>query len=87
MPYIFSSPIAYVICFLSILFIFVVGTAVLIMVIIFILDKLQTKDAIRHNYPVIGRLRPLFNVMGDFFRRYFFAMDSEEMPFKCRITS
>src|SRR5579872_5721000 len=81
MPFAFSSPVVYVICFLSILFIFVIGTGALAVVIVFIFDKLQTKDAIRRNYPVLGRLRPIFNVLGDFFRRYFFAMDREEMPF------
>ncbi len=69
------------ISFLSILFIFVIGTAAAIIVIIYLIDKFQQKDAIRHNYPVLGRLRPLFETLGDFFRRYFFAMDREEMPF------
>jgi glutamate synthase domain-containing protein 2 len=41
----------------------------------------QSKDAIRRNYPVIGRFRELFTSLGEFFRQYFFAMDREEMPF------
>jgi len=62
-------------------FLFVVGTIPLIIIVIFIIDKSQTKQAIRHNYPVIGRFRYLFEEMGTFFRQYFFAMDREELPF------
>lgn len=69
------------ISFLSLLFVFVIGIAVSTILIIFLIDKFQRKDAIRHNYPVLGRLRPFFETLGDFFRRYFFAMDREEMPF------
>ena len=53
----------------------------LFIVLIFIKDIFQTKDAIRRNYPVIGRFRYLFSTLGEFFRQYFFAMDREEMPF------
>jgi glutamate synthase domain-containing protein 2 len=67
--------------FLASLFIFTVGTFSLIIVIIYFKDISQTKDAIRKNYPVIGRFRYLFNTLGEFFRQYFFAMDREEMPF------
>ncbi len=71
----------YVLEFLSVLFIFFIGTIALVIALIFIIDKTQTKDAIRHNYPVIGRLRYVFLNLGDFFRQYFFSMDREEMPF------
>ncbi|MFT5085076.1 MAG: glutamate synthase domain-containing protein 2 [Lentisphaeria bacterium] len=47
----------------------------------YVCDKLQTKQAIRHNFPVIGRLRYLLEHWGTFFRQYFFALDREEMPF------
>ncbi|MDO6638670.1 FMN-binding glutamate synthase family protein [Pseudomonadota bacterium] len=47
----------------------------------YLADKLQTKQAIRHNYPVIGRFRYLFEKQGEFFRQYFFAQDREELPF------
>ena len=67
--------------FLSSLFIFTVGSFALLIVFIFIKDVSQTKDAIRHNYPVIGRFRYVFSSLGEFFRQYFFAMDREEMPF------
>jgi len=47
----------------------------------FIMDKWQKSNAIRRNYPVIGRFRAYFEHLGTFFRQYFFAMDREEMPF------
>jgi len=62
-------------------FVFVVGTAALLVVILFIRDVTQKENAIRRNFPVIGRFRSLFERLGDFFRQYFFAMDREEMPF------
>ncbi|MCO6383817.1 FMN-binding glutamate synthase family protein [Oceanicola sp. 502str15] len=58
-----------------------IGIAILIAVTLFIIDKTQTQDAIRRNYPVIGRFRHLFSTLGEFFRQYFFAMDREELPF------
>lgn len=66
---------------LSYLFILVVGLAALLIVVVFVLDVTQTKQAIRRNYPVIGHLRYWFEEMGKFFRQYFFAMDREELPF------
>ncbi|WP_374764941.1 FMN-binding glutamate synthase family protein [Yunchengibacter salinarum] len=67
--------------FMAVLFVFVVGTALAFLVLVFIRDKLQTKDAILNNYPVVGHLRYIFTTLGEFFRQYFFAMDREEMPF------
>ena len=67
--------------FLSTLFVFAIGTVVLVVVVLFILDVSQTGDAVRRNYPVLGRFRYLFSMLGEFFRQYFFAMDREEMPF------
>lgn len=66
---------------LSALFIFMIGLLFIYAVFLFIIDKGQTKDSIRHNYPVIGRFRTIFTELGEFFRQYFFAMDREEMPF------
>ena len=66
---------------MSALFIFIIGTIVLVVIITFVLDISQTKQAIRRNYPVIGRFRYWFEKLGEFFRQYFFAMDREELPF------
>jgi glutamate synthase domain-containing protein 2 len=66
---------------LAVLFIFVVGLGALWIVALYIADATQTRNAVRRNYPVIGRFRYLFERLGEFFRQYFFAMDREEMPF------
>lgn len=50
-------------------------------VVLYIVDVVQMKNAIHRNYPVIGRFRELFEHLGEFFRQYFFAMDREELPF------
>jgi glutamate synthase domain-containing protein 2 len=67
--------------FLAILFLFAVGVMVLMAAILFVVDISQTADAVRRNYPLIGRFRYIFSTLGEFFRQYFFAMDREEMPF------
>ncbi|MBZ0123757.1 MAG: FMN-binding glutamate synthase family protein [Roseovarius sp.] len=63
------------------LFVLVVLALVLVAAVLFVADRLQTGDAIRRNYPVIGRFRHIFTELGEFFRQYFFAMDREELPF------
>ena len=67
--------------FLALTFVLVVGLVVLIAIIFFIIDRTQTSDAVRRNYPVLGRFRHIFTELGEFFRQYFFAMDREELPF------
>ena len=67
--------------FLAVGFVFLLGALALLALVLFVVDRLQTQDAIRRNYPVLGRFRHLFSTMGEFFRQYFFAMDREEMPF------
>ncbi|MGR3551800.1 FMN-binding glutamate synthase family protein [Pseudooceanicola sp.] len=67
--------------YLAMMFLLVIGVLSLAVIVIFVIDRLQTNDAIRRNYPVIGRFRSMFSTLGEFFRQYFFAMDREEMPF------
>ena len=67
--------------FMALLFIMTVGSIIFFLIIVYIIDRLQTTHAIRRNYPVIGRFRYLFEHLGTFFRQYFFAMDREELPF------
>ena len=64
---------SFVLCFLALVF--------LVVAILFVIDVTQTKDAVRRNYPVLGRFRGGLTKLGEFFRQYFFAMDREEMPF------
>src|SRR5271167_2039108 len=70
-----------VLSFLSTVFVFVLGLGVLALFIVFALDRLQTRDAILRNYPVVGHLRYILSSLGEFFRQYFFAMDRDELPF------
>ncbi len=64
---------------LTLLFVF--GLGILVVLVIYLVDKTQTSQTIRRNYPVVGRFRYLFEHLGEFFRQYFFAMDREELPF------
>lgn len=66
---------------MSLLFITVVGIAVLVIIVMYLVDITQNKHAIRKNYPVVGRFRYFFEHLGEFFRQYFFALDREELPF------
>jgi glutamate synthase domain-containing protein 2 len=63
------------------LFICSIGIIVVVICIMYLIDKFQTKQAIRRNYPVVGRFRYFFEHLGEFFRQYFFSMDREELPF------
>ncbi|MFQ6546677.1 FMN-binding glutamate synthase family protein [Aestuariibius sp. 2305UL40-4] len=70
-----------VLSFLAVGFVVLIGVGVAVALVLFIIDRTQHGDAIRRNYPVIGRFRHLFTALGEFFRQYFFAMDREELPF------
>ena len=48
--------------------------ALIAVVVLYVIDVTQNSQAIRKNYPVIGRLRYVFEHLGVFFRQYFFAM-------------
>ena len=77
----FASAVYPVMGLLSVLFVMVIGILIVVFVVLYIADRRQSRDAIRHNFPVLGRFRYLFSTLGEFFRQYFFAMDREEMPF------
>ena len=66
---------------LSAILVFFLGLGLLSLIVVYVIDKTQTKHAIRRNFPVIGRFRYWFEHLGEFFRQYFFANDREEMPF------
>lgn len=67
--------------YLAIFFIVFIGLLMALLVAVYIADRVQTKHAIRRNYPVIGHFRYWFEHLGTFFRQYFFTMDREELPF------
>ncbi|MCG8609957.1 MAG: FMN-binding glutamate synthase family protein [Pseudomonadales bacterium] len=62
-------------------FVFIFLAAIAWLIWAYISDIRQKKQAIRRNFPVIGRFRYFFEHLGEFFRQYFFAMDREELPF------
>lgn len=67
--------------YLALAIVLILALVILGVAVLAIIDRVQTGDAIRRNYPVIGRFRHLFTTLGEFFRQYFFAMDREELPF------
>ncbi len=77
----FSGFVSYGLSILAAIFFLLVLAFVASIVVMYIIDATQRKDAIRHNFPVLGRFRYIFQFLGEFFRQYFFAMDREEMPF------
>lgn len=66
---------------LTYILVFLLGLGLASVIVFFVIDITQKQDAVRRNYPVIGRFRHLFSSLGEFFRQYFFAMDREELPF------
>ena len=73
--------IATVLFFLTELFVFLLGLGLLVLLVLYVVDRLQTQHSLRRNFPVLARFRYLFEKLGEFFRQYFFAMDREELPF------
>ncbi len=67
--------------FMAALFITVIGMVVLFLFFVYLHDRLQTRNAIYRNYPVLGHMRYILKELGVFFRSYFFAADREELPF------
>ena len=51
------------------------------LVIVFFHDIIQRKSSIKHNFPVVGHLRYLLELVGPELRQYWVATDKEEMPF------
>ena len=65
----------------SAILVLLLGVGLLAVMVMYVVDKTQTKSAIRRNFPVVGRFRYFFENLGEYFRQYFFAQDREEMPF------
>ena len=63
------------------LFLLSIGALLLALLALLVADLAQTANAVRRNYPLIGRFRRIFEVLGEFMRQYMFAMDREELPF------
>lgn len=66
---------------LAITLIALLACVVIAAIVMYFIDRFQTKHTIRRNYPLIGRFRYIFENLGEFFRQYFYSMDREELPF------
>ena len=77
----YSAVLSLVLQFLALLLVLAIGLGILVVIVLYWIDKHQTHHTIRRNYPVIGRFRYMFEHIGEFFRQYFFAGDREELPF------
>ncbi|NVK43230.1 MAG: FMN-binding glutamate synthase family protein, partial [Oceanospirillaceae bacterium] len=65
----------------GVLFLLALAGLAVAALVMYQIDRHQTRHSIRRNYPLVGRFRYMFEHLGEFFRQYFFAMDREEMPF------
>ena len=70
-----------ILLFMAALFVLAIGSGVAAMVMLYFYDRLQTRNAIVRNFPVIGHMRYILQELGVFFRSYFFAADRAELPF------
>lgn len=59
----------------------VVALVVAVLIVLAVIDLVQTKHAIRRNYPLIGRLRYLLERLGPELRQYIVTGNDEERPF------
>ena len=84
LPFVGDAVNTFVSGFISVtatIFVLAVSFGLIAIVVVYIADVTQTKQAIRRNYPVVGHFRYFFEHLGEFFRQYFFSMDREELPF------
>ena len=58
-----------------------VMTLISVILMIALYDVLQQRHTIMHNFPVVGHLRYLLEMIGPEIRQYFIAQDKEELPF------
>jgi type II secretory pathway component PulF len=52
----------------ALILLFAFGVGILVVLIMYLIDKTQTSQTIRRNYPVVGRFRYFFEHLGEFFR-------------------
>ncbi|MFI4967640.1 MAG: FMN-binding glutamate synthase family protein [Gammaproteobacteria bacterium] len=63
------------------IFLWIVAAILIFLGLVAIYDIRQRRHAITHNYPVIGHLRYLMELIGPELRQYWVADDKEELPF------
>ena len=62
-------------------YLLIISIFLIFLILVFIHDIVQTKHSIKHNFPIIGHLRYLLEIVGPELRQYWVANDKEEMPF------
>ena len=65
-------------------YLIVVGAVVLLVALIALHDIFQRKSAIKHNFPVIGWIRYLFESQRTKIRQYFISGPRDERPYNLR---
>ncbi len=63
------------------IWVILLAVTVAILLVLAIIDLLQTRHAIRRNFPIIGRLRYLLERLGPELRQYIVTDNDEERPF------
>ena len=66
---------------LLVLFIIVITVPPIVFLVLFVLDKKQTQHSVLRNFPLLGRIRYFFEMMGPEMRQYMFDSDNEGKPF------
>ena len=54
---------------------------IIVLAIVALMDIIQSKHTISHNFPIVGHIRYLFESIGPEIRQYFVANNREELPF------
>ncbi|MBT6113797.1 MAG: FMN-binding glutamate synthase family protein, partial [Candidatus Marinimicrobia bacterium] len=66
---------------LLIIFMIVVTVPPLLFIIIYFRDKNQSQHSVLRNFPLLGRIRYVFEMLGPEMRQYMFDSDNEGKPF------
>ena len=66
---------------LAALFMLLLAVGVMVLLVVWLVDRNQTANSVLRNFPVIGHFRYWFLHLGEFFRQYLYSSDREEMPF------
>ena len=67
----------FMLTFLLVLFIIVVTVPPVVILVLYIIDKKQTQHSVLRNFPLLGRIRYLLEMMGPEMRQYMFDSDNE----------
>ena len=63
------------------LFVIVITVPPILFIYLYIKDRLQSQHSILRNFPLLGRIRYIFEMMGPEMRQYMFDSDTEGRPF------